>query len=164
MATEPLAVLPKEALLLLYCAVDVKALFEMGKRYPWLRPPRCPKCAGGRLWSHGFSPRYFEGINEPLWIKRYRCPDCEAVHTCRPDQYFKRYRFPVVSVVMSLMNKIIHGRWVRCISRQNQLSWYRAAWAWCSANRNIGPLTLKHLRQYIADRALGTTQNEPLRL
>lgn len=150
--------------MLLYCAVDVKALFQMGKGYPWIRPTRCPKCAGVRLWGHGFSPRYFEGLKEPLWIKRYRCPDCEAVHTCRPDQYFERYRYPIGAVVMGLMNKIIHGRWVRCLSRQNQLPWYRAAWAWCSGSRNIGPLTPEHLRQYIAGRTPGTMQSEPLRL
>jgi hypothetical protein len=86
------------------------------------------------------------------------------VHTCRPDGYFERYRYPVIDVVLSLLNKIIHGRWLRCISRQSQLPWYRAAWSWCSQHQNIGILSLEHLQQYVAGRVSGSLQCDPLRL
>lgn len=155
---------PQDDLLLLYWSVDVKSLHVLGKSYPWPKPMQCPTCEGQRIWGHGYSSRYFEGFIEPLWVKRYRCPDCSAVHTCRPRTYFARYRYPVLAVLMSLLNKVIHGRWLRCISRQNQLPWYRAARAWCSVSQNIERLTSEHLRQYIADRTSGSTQSEPLRL
>lgn len=159
MTTAPVA-LPRDSLLLLYCPVDVKSLYDHGRRYPWPKPRQCPKCEGIRLWGHGYAERYFEGFREPLWVKRYRCPECRAVHTCRPDGYFERYRYPVVVVVMSLLNKIIHGRWLRCISRQNQLPWYRAAWSWCSQHQNIETLCIEHLQQYI----FGSRKCAPLRL
>lgn len=155
---------PQDDLLLLYLSVDVKSLNVLGKRYPWPKPGRCPTCAGQRMWGHGYSSRYFEGFRETLWVKRYRCPDCSAVHTCRPRAYFARYRYPALAVLMSLLNKVIRGRWLRCINRQNQLPWYRAARAWCSGSQNIGVLTLEHLRQYIAERTSGSKQSEPLRL
>lgn len=150
--------------MLLYCRVDVKGLFEMGKRYPWPKPQRCPQCEGRRLWGHGYSARYFESFMEPLWVKRYRCPDCHAVHTCRPEQYFERYRHPVVDVVMSLLNKIICGRWLRCINRQSQLWWYRAAWAWSSRRQAIATLTVEHVRKYVAGQIPRSFQCEPLRM
>jgi|SRR5208337_1491835 len=155
---------PKDALLLLYCRIDVKRLRDLGKGYPWPKPQRCPTCEGLRLWGHGYSARYFEGFMEPLWVKRYRCPDCHAVHTCRPEQYFERYRYPVVDVLMSLLNKIMRGRWLRCINRQNQLSWYRSAWAWCSLHQAIATLTVEHLRQYVAGRIPRSFQCAPLRM
>ena len=158
---------PKNDLLLLYCAVDVKSLYAsgaLGKGYPWPKPRQCPRCKGLRLWGHGYAERYFEGFREPLWVKRYRCPDCRAVHTCRPDGYFERYRYRVVTVMMSLLNKIIHGKWLRCISRQNQLPWYRAAWSWCSRLQSIATLSLEHLQQYVGGRLWGSKQSEQLRL
>ncbi len=163
MATVPIT-LSKHVLLLLYCRVDVKGLFELGKRYPWPRPQRCPRCEGMRLWGHGYAARYFEGFMEPLWVKRYRCPECQAVHTYRPDQYFERYRYSVVDVVMSLLNKIIHGRWLRCVNRQSQLPWYRSAWAWCSRGQAIARLTVEHLWQYVSEKIPGSNQYEQLRL
>ncbi len=164
MATNPLAVLPKEGLLLLYFGVDVKVLFQLGKRYPWARPWRCPRCQGLRLWGHGYAARYFGEYLEPLWVKRYRCPDCEAVHTCRPDEYFERYRYPIVTVVMSLVNKILHGRWLRCINRQSQLPWYRTVWGWCSRRQAIAGLTAEHLRQYVSEKVSASKQSQLLRL
>jgi hypothetical protein len=155
---------PKEDLLLLYSMADVKAIFERGKRYPWPRPQHCPKCKGQRLWGHGYAARYFEGFMEPLWVKRYRCPDCQGVHTYRPSQYFERYRHTVAVVIVSVLNKIMHDRWVRCISRQNQLWWYRSVWAWCSRQQAVAKLEVEHLRQYVSERVSGSIQREPLRM
>jgi hypothetical protein len=141
----------KEYLLILHFAVEVKSLWELGKRYAWPKPKQCPECEGLRLWGHGYAPRYFEGYQELLWVKRYRCADCTAVHTCRPCGYFKRYRYPVVSVLLCLLNKIIHGRWLRCISRQNQLWWFRVVAKWNSRQQTIHRLSLKHLRRYLSE-------------
>jgi hypothetical protein len=51
--------LSQTSLLILYCDVNVKQLEELGKKYPWPRLLRSP-CCGGRLWRHGFVPRYFD--------------------------------------------------------------------------------------------------------
>jgi len=48
---------PNNGILILHVRVDEKRLRENGKLYPW--PRRCPRC-GGRLWGHGYVPRYFE--------------------------------------------------------------------------------------------------------
>jgi len=156
--------LPQDNLLLLHLPVDVKILYELKKMYPWPKPRRCPKCEGFRLWGHGYSPRYFEGFVEPLWVKRYRCPECGAVHTCRPSGYFERYRYPVVDVLMSLLHKVITGRWLCGINRQSQLGWYRSMWAWCSQREALAAFSLEHLRQYITQRVPGSMQCDPLRL
>lgn len=162
MATAPDA-LPKEGLLLLYCEVDVKALFDQGKAYVWPRPGICPRCSCVRLWGHGYAERYFEGFDEPLWVKRYRCPDCRAVHTCRPHLFMARQRYSVVAVLMSLLQKILQGRWLKCISHQAQLWWYRSVQRWCSQKQIVIVLTVSHLRQYLAG-CFASDQSAPLRL
>lgn len=159
-----LITLPKDILLILHFAVDVKSLYEQGKRYPWEPPDRCPRCKGIRLWGHGYVPRYFEGFSEPLWVKRFRCPDCTAVHTCRPDSFFDRYRYPVIAVLASLLEKIVHGRWLRWIRRQNQLWWYRSVTKWLSKQRTVKVLSVGHLKKYLAERMPCSGQCATLRL
>ncbi len=56
-------------------------------------PLRCPRCGSARLWGHGFAARYFEGFGKCLWVKRFRCSDCFAVHTCRPLGFLRFIRF-----------------------------------------------------------------------
>ena len=54
---------PKGNLLILHYPVDVKRLAEEGKEYVWLKPTRCPRCQGVRLWGHGYVFCYFEGFS-----------------------------------------------------------------------------------------------------
>ncbi len=161
---EPLITLSKGILLILHFAVNVKVLYEAGKKYPWPKPEVCPKCKGTRLWGHGYVPRYFEGYWEPLWVKRFRCPDCRAVHTCRPDVFFKRYRYPVIVVILCLLNKIVHGRWLRCIRRQNQLSWLRTVAKWNSQKQTVKIPSIEHLKRYLAEQIPSSVQCATLRL
>jgi hypothetical protein len=97
--------------LILYFSVDVKTLFEKGKDYQWEKPEICPKCKGNRLWSHGFVQRYFEGLTNALWVKKYRCPDCESVHTCRPEGFFKKFIYSVNTISSCLKSKIEDYLW-----------------------------------------------------
>lgn len=55
-----------------------------GKAYRWPRVPRCHRCDSSRPRAHGYVGRCFDGIEERLWMRRWRCPECSAVHTARP--------------------------------------------------------------------------------
>lgn len=96
---------------------------SQGKRYPWPRPARCPHCGGKRLWGHGYVTRFFDGVPEPVWIKRWRCVDCGAVHTCRPASHWRRFLAPVVVILASLCAKMAGLQWQRNESRQRQQYW-----------------------------------------
>ncbi len=109
--------------MVLHVAVDVKRLFELGKKYPWPRPERCLVCKSSRLWGHGYVQRYFEGFTLPLWVHRLRCNDCHTVYTLRPDRFYRRFRYPVPTIILSLMTKIGRGFWLSFVPRQNQQYW-----------------------------------------
>ena len=114
-----------ECYLVLLLSVDMPALISKGKLYPWPRPRRCPCCGGVRLWGHGYVSRYFDQMNEPLWIKRWRCADCGAVHTLRPDTHWRRFWAAANLILMCLRGKIHCGRWRGDVSRQSQQYWWR---------------------------------------
>jgi hypothetical protein len=101
------------------------ALISLGKRYPWPRPPRCPRCGGLRLWGHGYVPRYFDELVQPVWIKRWRCPECGAVHTLRPATHWRRFWATLALITLSLTDKMEKGRWRKEVSRQRQQYWWR---------------------------------------
>jgi hypothetical protein len=112
-------------LLVLHVPVNVKSLVELGKRYPWPRPPRCLSCGSPRIWGHGYVRRYFEGFIHPLWVKRLRCPDCRTVYTLRPDLFYRGFLYSVTMILSSLMAKMVDGRWLSSIPRQNQQYWFK---------------------------------------
>lgn len=111
--------------MILYVEVKVKELSELGKRYPWKRPEQCPECESRRLWGHGYAERYFEGYKEALWVKKYRCADCKAVHTLRPASYYRRFQVQWLTILLSLYCKIEFKRWLKCFSRQRQQYWWK---------------------------------------
>ena len=57
---------PETYLLILYFGIDVNLLETQGKRYPWPRPPWCPRCRSPRLWGHGYVGRFFDGFQKAL--------------------------------------------------------------------------------------------------
>jgi len=164
MSEMTLLIIPPDTLLILHFTADVKDIYEQGKRYPWPKSTECPRCRYRRLWGHGFAERYFEGFSQAIWVKRYRCPDCHGVHTCRPDTYFERTRYPVPVVLASLLEKIMRGTWLRWINRQIQLWWYRSVTKWVSKRRTVRSLTVWHLKEYLFARLPRTGQCAPLRL
>jgi hypothetical protein len=121
----------------MYFPIDVNLLEKVGKKYPWPRPPWCPRCRGPRLWGHGYVGRYFDDFPEALWLRRYRCPDCGAVHTLRPQLYDRRFRVIWFILFLSLLRKITIGRWLAGISRQRQQYWWRGFKRQASRHRNF---------------------------
>ncbi len=111
--------------MVVYSNVDVKQIATEGKKYRWERPGQCCTCHHFILWGHGYVERYFDGFMEALWIKRWRCPLCKAVHTMRPEGYWKKFQAACTDIVKSLKGKIEHGRWLDKPSRQRQQYWWR---------------------------------------
>ena len=88
---------PKPTSLVIFVQLAVKQLFEVGRDFLWPKPERCPRC-GGRIWGHGFVPAYFDGYDQPLWLKRYQCPDCGCVIRMRPRDYFQRFQASIYTI------------------------------------------------------------------
>ncbi len=101
----------KNGYMIKFAAVILKEIFNQGKKYPWPRPTSCPRCNSSRVWSHGYTTACFEGFDNPLFIKRYRCPDCGCVITMRPSTHFSRFQSSKETIRSSLQHKITSGRW-----------------------------------------------------
>ena len=110
--------------LILSLSVNLETLLREGTSYPWPRPPCCPRCKEGRLWGHGYVSRFFDGLERPLLVKRWRCPSCRAVHTIRPSSHWRGFWATVGLIVSSLQTKIERGRWLATVSRQRQQYWW----------------------------------------
>ena len=111
--------------LIVYLSVDITAVSSLGKAYRWPRLRRCPSCRGHRLWGHGYVERYFDGSADALWMKRWRCPECHAVHTMRPDTHWRGFWADRHSILRSLVNKETNRRWLADLGRERQQYWWR---------------------------------------
>jgi hypothetical protein len=122
-------VIPKSATraipLILYLSVDFSDLEILGKAYRWPRPSRCPRCGGYRLWGHGYVERYFDGVEAALAMKRWRCPECGAVHTMRPDTHWRGFWADRATILASLRRKESAQRWLAQPCRERQQYWWR---------------------------------------
>jgi len=58
-------------------------------------------------------------------MKRWRCPDCGAVHTARPEQYCPGVHYPKSLQLESIIAKLSGHPFVKTISRQAQQHWLR---------------------------------------
>ena len=145
--------------LILHFAIDVKRLVEEGKEYRWPRPEQCPRCKSRRLWGHGYVQRYFEGWLERIWIKRYRCPDCRAVHTLRPLEFYRGFHYSVLTILFSVLNKIVEGRWLKCLSRQVQQYWYKGFCFQASRYSNRKAPDIEVLKELFSHNIIPVTQS-----
>jgi hypothetical protein len=144
-------ILQQRISLILSFSVNVKLLFAEGIEFAWDKPGDCPKCGGCRLWGHGFVTRYFEGVDTTyLWVKRWRCPDCKAVHTARPKQFFGRFRYAITTILACLYEKIVRGKWMNCIPFQVQQYWYAGLRLQASRHTNAAVPELSDLRRLLA--------------
>jgi hypothetical protein len=115
----------QRALLILLVEICVKMLFEMGKDFPWRRPPCCLRCKG-RVWGHGFVQACFDGYREPLWLRRYRCAECGMVMRLRPKGYWSRFQATAARIRDCLAHRLRTGRWPPGLSRGRQGHWFTA--------------------------------------
>lgn len=99
-------------------------LFREGKDFKWERPSACPKCQG-KLWSHGFTSRIFQGFSGLFWLKRFRCPGCKSVLTPRPEGYWARIQSDIESIFRTLRERLKFYAWPPGTSRQRAGYWLR---------------------------------------
>jgi hypothetical protein len=119
--------IPKNEVLILSIDLCVKTLVELGRKYPWQRPERCPKCGGVRVWGHGFVAAYFdEAGSQCVYLKRYRCPQCRVVIRMRPSGYWKRIQAAVAAVRQCVLDRLEKGRWPPGINAARGRHWLRA--------------------------------------
>jgi len=58
-------------------------------------------------------------------MKRWRCPDCCAVHTCRPNTYWRRFWTSIVAIVLVLSGILGSEPNQLFMSRQSRQYWRR---------------------------------------
>lgn len=85
-----------------------------------------------------------------MWVKRWRCPDCTAVHTARPKQFFRRFRYAIMTILACLCEKILRGKWMSCIPFQVQQYWYAGLILQASRHANAAFPELSDLRVLLA--------------
>ncbi len=69
--------------------------------------------------------RFFDWEASALPIKRWRCPDCGAVHTMRPTTHWRRFWAAWSLIISSLLGKAAGRKWLKSVSRQRQQYWWR---------------------------------------
>ena len=115
----------KGIIMIIWFAADFKKLIALGRNYPWPEPKGCLRCKGCRLWGHGFVLAFFDGWDQAVEIKRFRCPDCDCVHRFRPEGYFERFQTDIATIRSSIEIKAQTGKWSAGIGRTRQGHWFR---------------------------------------
>lgn len=117
---------PTNKVLILFVEVCVKTLVELGRKYPWEKPERCPKCGGVRVWGHGYVAAYFdEAGSQSVYLKRYRCPQCRVVIRVRPSGYWRRIQATVATVRQCVAERLEKGRWPPGCNSARARHWLR---------------------------------------
>lgn len=104
----------------------IKDIFKLGKKYQWQKPAKCYHCKESRLWGHGFVLSFFDGFDQGLYLKRYRCPYCHTIFKLKPFGYFKRFQADVKLIFSSLRSRIYKGRYLPGLSWSRQHFWFAA--------------------------------------
>lgn len=109
-----------------HCEISFEELQKLKKNYNWqkLRPNSCPTCKG-RIWGHGYVLRYFNSIQEGIYLKRWRCICCHLIIICRPKDFWKRFQTAASIIYKSLIYRIKYFKWPPCVKRQRGGHWLR---------------------------------------
>jgi hypothetical protein len=67
--------------------------------------------------------RFFDTFWQALLIKRFRCPNCGCVLTCRPSTHFSRIQSSKATVRHSLSERLSKNRWPAGNSSPRQRHW-----------------------------------------
>ena len=108
------------------CCCESQGNSKKKKKYLWKRPAICPRCNADKVWGHGFVLAYFDGLNDGIWLKRYRCPICGTVLRLRPKGFFSRFQSPIETIRSSIILKQSKDKWLDGVSRSRQLHWLKA--------------------------------------
>jgi len=112
--------------LILFIAAKIKEVFRLGRKYPWPKPEICPRCTQSKVWGHGYVLAYFDGFDNGVFLKRYRCPACGCVMRLRPERYLSRFQAPVDVIRYRLSYRLRYGRWPPGVSRSRPGHWLRS--------------------------------------
>jgi len=64
-------------------------------------------------------------MDTALWMKRWRCPECGAVHTMRPHTHWRGFWADCATILASLEGKESGRRWLTHLGRERQQYWWR---------------------------------------
>ena len=124
--TRGLGKAPTNKTLIFLVGAKIKEIFALGRDYPWPRPELCPRCHERAVWGHGFVLAYFDGFDQGVLLRRYRCPGCGCVIRLRPEGYFSRFQASIATIRFALSHRLRRGRWPPHLSRSRQGHWLRA--------------------------------------
>ena len=117
---------PNTVLMVIPVSAILNEIFRQGRNYNWKKPTKCPRCHSVRVWGHGFVAAFFDGFDESLMLRRYRCPDCKCILRMKPKGYFLYFRAPIERVRACLCGKLSSGRWPCGLSVSRQRHWLSA--------------------------------------
>ncbi len=112
--------------MIIFVKVKLKKIFKKKRNYSWSKPKSCPRCNDYKVWGHGYAQVIFDGYNEPLLLKLYRCPVCGCVIRLRPLGYFKRFQAKIRTIRSCISHKEKHNKWLSGIPPTRQRHWLRA--------------------------------------
>lgn len=107
--------------MILSCDVSITDLKAQGKEFIWIRPC-CSRCKS-KVWGHGYVRRFFNQVKNFLFIKRWRCPNCFLIITCRLINYWRRYQESIETIFNTLKHRSIHLTWPPWCTRQRGGHW-----------------------------------------
>lgn len=112
--------------MILSVSVFLNEIYRQGRNFPWKRPKLCPRCGSVRVWGHGFVTAFFDGFDRYVYLRRYRCPDCNCVIRMKPRGYFNRFRACIDVIRQCICHRLSNGRWTGMMSRSRQRHWLSA--------------------------------------
>lgn len=104
------------------CNSKIAEIYTDGKSFKWIRPTCCPRCKS-KVWGHGFVRRFFNSVKECVYIKRWRCPGCKLVITCRPEEFWRRYQESIDQIFNALKFRVKYLNWPPWTTRQRGGHW-----------------------------------------
>jgi hypothetical protein len=107
--------------MILICKSKISEIKSSGKKFNWIKP-LCSRCKS-KVWGHGYVPRFFNSITGFIFIKRWRCPHCKLVITCRPEAFWRRYQESIDQIFSALKFRIKYLTWPPWTTRQRGGHW-----------------------------------------
>ena len=117
---------PRMVKMIFFIRVKLKEIFNKGRAYPWPKPKACLRCRDSKLWGHGYVESFFDGCNDAVLLKRYRCPLCGCIVKLKPCGYFNRFQASIKRIRFSIFYRLKYDRWPCGLSRSRQGHWLRA--------------------------------------